>query len=87
MTVGEHIVMGLHDFDGQWHPAHHDESHQKQKLHEKKTVMRESLLSKMASVHSTLAATPSKTVAPATEADTGFDILLCIGWHVAWRLR
>jgi hypothetical protein len=42
--------------------AHHDESHQKQKLRQKKTTaMRESLLSKMASVHSTLAATPSKT--------------------------
>jgi hypothetical protein len=44
-------------------------------------------LSKMASVHSTLAATPSKTVAPATEADTGFDILLCVGWRAAWRLH
>jgi hypothetical protein len=65
--------------------THHDESHQKQKSH-KKTIMRESLLSKMASVHSTLAATPSKTVVPATEADTDFNVLLCIGWHTAWRL-
>jgi hypothetical protein len=50
--------------------AHHDEGHQKQKLHEKKIVMRESLLSKMAPVHSTLVVTPSKTVVPATEANT-----------------
>jgi hypothetical protein len=64
--------------------AHHDEGqHQKQKLREK-NVTRESLLSKMASVHSTLAVTPSKTVAPATEADTDFDVLLCIGWCAAW---
>jgi hypothetical protein len=34
--------------------------------------MMESLLSKMAPVHSTLVATPSKTVVPATEADTNF---------------
>jgi hypothetical protein len=68
--------------------THHDESHQKQKLHgKKKTIMRESLLSKMASVHSTLMVTPSKTVVPATEADTGFNVLLCIGWHAVWRLR
>jgi hypothetical protein len=67
--------------------AHHDESHQKQKLRKKTTVMRESLLLKMASVHSTLVATPFKTVAPATEADTGFDVLLCIGWRAVWRLR
>jgi hypothetical protein len=61
--------------------THHDEGHQKQKLREKekKPVTRESLLSKMASVHSTLAVTPSKTVAPATEVNTDFDILLCIG--------
>jgi hypothetical protein len=50
--------------------------------------MRESLLSKMASVHSTLAGTPSKTVAPLTEAYTDFDILLCIGgWCVMWLLH
>jgi hypothetical protein len=67
--------------------THHDESHQKQKLREKTTVIRESFLSKMASVHSTLVATPSKTVVPATEVDTGFNILLCIGWHAAWRLH
>jgi hypothetical protein len=67
--------------------AHHNESHQKQKLREKKTVMRESLLSKITSVHSTLVATPSETVVPATEADTGFDVLLCIGWHAEWQLH
>jgi hypothetical protein len=25
-----------------------------------------------------------QTVAPATEADTDFDVLLCIGWCAAW---
>jgi hypothetical protein len=55
---------------------HHDEGHQKQKLHKKKTITRESLLSKMAPVHSTLAATPSKTVAQATEANTDFDVFI-----------
>jgi hypothetical protein len=34
--------------------AHHDEGHQKQKLHEKKTITREFLFSKMAPVHSTM---------------------------------
>ncbi len=38
--------------------------------------MRKSLLSKMASVHSTLVATPSETAGPATEADTDFDIFI-----------
>jgi hypothetical protein len=38
--------------------------------------MRESLLSKMAPVHSTLVVTPSKTAGPATEADTDFDIFI-----------
>jgi hypothetical protein len=42
----------------------------------KTTVTRESLLSKMAPVHSTLAATPSKTAGPATEADTDFDVFI-----------
>jgi hypothetical protein len=42
----------------------------------KTTVMRESLLSKMASVHSTLAVTPSETAGPATEADTDFDVFI-----------
>jgi hypothetical protein len=48
--------------------THHDEGHQNQKLREKTMVTRESLLSKMASVHSTLVGTPSKSVAPSTEA-------------------
>jgi hypothetical protein len=84
MTEGEHIVMGLHDFDGRWHPPWWKPP--KAEIAQKKTIMRESLLSKMASVHSTLAVTPSKTVVPATEADTDFNVLLYIGWHAAWRL-
>jgi hypothetical protein len=42
----------------------------------KTTVTRESLLSKMAPVHSTLAATPSETAGPATEANTDFDVFI-----------
>jgi hypothetical protein len=42
----------------------------------KTTVTRESLLSKMDPVHSTLAATPSETAGPATEADTDFNVFI-----------
>jgi hypothetical protein len=54
--------------------AHHDEVRKATKSRncaKKTTVMRESLLSKMASVHSTLAVTPSET-----EADTDFDVFI-----------
>jgi hypothetical protein len=59
MTIGEHTVKGLHDFDGRWCPPWWRPA-PKAEIARKKNVTRESLLSKMASVHSTLAATPSK---------------------------
>ncbi len=74
MTRGEHIVMGLHDFDCRWCPPWGRPP--KAEIAWKKSIMRQSLLSKMAPVHSTFVATPSKTVAPATEVDTNFDIFI-----------
>jgi hypothetical protein len=56
--------------------AHHDEGHQKQKLREKNNRYEGISLVKMDPVHSTLAATPSETAAPAHEADTDFDVFI-----------